>query len=233
MKNNNLFLEQQAAFKTGQLTAEDAEQFALQSLRKALIYATNPDEEEDIAYEAFKQQKAEQAHQLKVAARRRRQYVWTGIAASFLLIVGFWQLKTPAQTPEKLWLPLTLDNVKMGTTPTPEDKLKQAKTLYKQEKYAEALPIFKAFVEQNDVKEALPYILLAECYGQETPPDYTKAIAHLEKAQHIDPLYRQKDVEWHLALAYYFNGQKDKAKAALQQIQGKYEAEARELLSKM
>jgi tetratricopeptide (TPR) repeat protein len=234
VKNYNLFLEQQAAFKTGELEGEAAEEFALQSLRKALIYATNPETEEDIAYEEFLLQKAKQEHQAKAVARRRRMQFSIGIAASFLLIVGFWQLKTTEQTPQNLWLPLILDNIKMDATPTAEDKLKQADTFYKNKQFAEALPLYEVFIQQNAAPtEAVAHVQVAECYAQQTTPDYKKAIDYLLKAQQIDPLYRQKEVAWHLALAYYFDGQKEKAKAAFQQIQGKYEAKARELLSKM
>ena len=172
MKNNNVFLEQHTAFKSGQLEGEAAEQFALQSLRKALIYATNPDVEEDIAYEEFLMEKAKQDHQAKTVARRQRMYAWTGIAASFLLIIGLWQFKTTEQTPQKLWTPLDLDNIKMGAAPTAADKLRQINKLYKNTQYAEALPLYEAFIAENAATDVLPYILLAECHAQKEIPDY-------------------------------------------------------------
>ncbi len=236
MKNNNLFLEQHTAFKSGQLEGEAAEQFALQSLRKALIYATNPDVEEDIAYEEFLSQKAQQDHQVKAIARRQRRYAWMGIAASFLLVIGFWQFNTTAQTPQKLWQPLTLDNIKMGAEPEPtaEDKLRQINKLYKNRQYAEALPLYEAFIAENAATNALPYILLAECHAQQKTPDYKKIITYLEKAQQLDTLYRQQDVVWRLGLAYLYDGQKEKAKTTLQKIQkGQYAEKARELWEKM
>ena len=119
----------------------------------------------------------------------------------------------------------------MGATPTAEDKLKQINKLYKNRQYAEALPLYETFIGENAATDALPYILLAECHAQNETPNYKKIIAYLEKAQQIDPLYRQQDVVWHLGLAYFYDGQKEKAKTILQPIQqGRYAAEIQNLL---
>lgn len=215
MKNNNTFLEQQAAFKTGQLQGEAAEQFALQSLRKALIYATNPDEAEETAYEIFMLEKTEQQRRVKAITRRRVAYSVMGIAASFLLIVGLWPAQTVEQTPQKQWQSFVSDNRKMGLEPTSEDNLKEATMRYNDKKYAEAAPRFKDFIEKNPkTDKALPYIYLAECYAKETPPNYKEAIVNLEIARQKDSLYfdSQEELVWNLGFAYSMMDKKIKRK---------------------
>lgn len=172
----------------------------------------------------------------------RLRYLWRlSLAASVaLLLWGAYHFSQPPLSkfdfsPDA---PLTITPLAANRTSEtlPEEKLHQARSLYEQRSYPEAVALFREYVSMGGEKtEVLLYI--GHCELQFEPEQAIITLLHFkEKAiNQLDDNYLDM-ADWYLAWAYYNTNQPDQAAEVLKHLMAKsdkFSAAAKQFLGRI
>ncbi len=99
------------------------------------------------------------------------------------------------------------------------EKLAQGLEFYQQEHYTMAIPLFKAYIEEQPMSDFLPEVQLYLAIAYLAQAEQKKAIPLLLNI-HTDPPQNisATAIEWYLAKAYWENQEQDKAKPILERL---------------
>ncbi|MEM6768173.1 MAG: tetratricopeptide repeat protein [Bacteroidota bacterium] len=90
-------------------------------------------------------------------------------------------------------------------------------SFYEDKKYVKAIPLFKELIEEDSSQQEVYHFYLGMSYLTKTPQKLEAAITSFKQAADKEhPL--QGQARWYLALAYWENGDKEKAMKIFQQI---------------
>ena len=169
--------------------------------------------------------------------RRQRQRWQYGVAAGLALLLlagGGWYLSSTQPTPQSLYetyyTVYPADPVLRGE---PTVDYNQAMTLYREGRYAEAIPLFEALqaTDQADIWTAL---FLGNSYlnVDRTP----EAVRYFKQVAASEDAIIQQYGRWYLALTYLKREEQEAARALLQRLSdqpGMFQKKAQALLSEL
>lgn len=150
--------------------------------------------------------------------RRRKKNTWLipAAAAAIILITtpiiyfNFFRPTTNQELYIAYYSPYPADqNVRGG------GQSDQAMTLYRTEKYTEAIPIFESIVTSNNSSPRI-HLFLGNCYLNTS--NLSKAIENFKMSSDINSKIITQNGEWYLALAYLKQGNRKNARAQLEFI---------------
>ncbi len=150
---------------------------------------------------------------------KRKTVIWA-IAASLLLLIGFFTLQNQSTSTPALadiYSKYTNEITVLSTLGNDSTALKESIIAYKAEEYNKAAEMYQQFFEKGDKKEHLTYLYYGISLYRQTPPNYELA----EKV--LDEIIQQRSYisnlsHWHLVLLHLKKGDLNQTKIELNEL---------------